>query len=151
MEAYQSALGEVCNIASLAATPSNLKESAMSQPAAHHKINYIEFAATDVARAKQFYSTAFNWTFDDYGPDYASFHAATAGIDGGFYKSPPHETLPKVAPLVVLYSQNLKETEKAIVNAGGRIVVPTFSFPGGHRFHFSDGNGNVLAVWSEQA
>ena len=25
----------------------------------------------------------------------------------------------------------------------------TFEFPGGRRFHFSDGAGNVLAVWSE--
>ncbi len=123
----------------------------MSHPATHHKINYIEFAATDVARAKQFYTTVFAWTFTDYGPDYASFHAATAGIDGGFYKADPHDSLPKVAPLIVLYSGNLKETENAITAAGGKIVQPTFSFPGGHRFHFSDGQGNVLAVWSEQA
>jgi uncharacterized protein len=123
----------------------------MSNPAAHHKINYIEFATTDVSRAKQFYSTVFGWTFVDYGPDYASFHAASAGIDGGFYKVDPHDQLPKVAPLIVFYSQNLKATEKAIVAAGGSIVVPTFAFPGGHRFHFSDGLGNTLAVWSEEA
>ena len=123
----------------------------MSHPAAHHKINYIEFATTDVARAKHFYSSVFGWTFVDYGPDYASFHAASAGIDGGFYKADPHDPLPKVAPLVVLYSGNLKETEKAIVAAGGSIAVPAFSFPGGYRFHFADGFGNVLAVWSEEA
>jgi len=49
----------------------------------------------------------------------------------------------------VLYSTDLKTTEKAIVAAGGKIVVPTFEYPGGRRFHFSDGVGNVLAVWSE--
>ena len=54
------------------------------------------------------------------------------------------------APLVVLYSANLKATEEAIVKAGGTIVVPPFEFPGGKRFHFSDGAGNVLAVWSER-
>jgi predicted enzyme related to lactoylglutathione lyase len=43
----------------------------------------------------------------------------------------------------------LKATEAAIIEAGGRVVVPTFEFPGGRRFHFSDGAGNVLAVWSE--
>ena len=42
----------------------------MSHPALHRKINYIEFAATDIARAKQFYSTVFGWTFKDWGPDY---------------------------------------------------------------------------------
>jgi hypothetical protein len=49
----------------------------------------------------------------------------------------------------VLYSKDLKTTEAAILAAGGAIVVPTFEFPGGRRFHFSDGLGNVLAVWSE--
>ena len=53
------------------------------------------------------------------------------------------------APLIVLYSRNLKATEDAVIAAGGTIVVPTFEFPGGRRFHFSDGAGNVLAVWSE--
>jgi hypothetical protein len=49
----------------------------------------------------------------------------------------------------VLYSADLKATEEAIVAAGGSIIVPTFQFPGGRRFHFADGVGNVLAVWSE--
>jgi predicted enzyme related to lactoylglutathione lyase len=100
----------------------------MSQSENHHKINYIEFAATDVARAKQFYAAVFGWRFEDWGPDYVSFEAA---------------------PLIVLYSTDLKATEAAIVDAGGTVVVPTFEYPGGRRFHFSDGVGNVLAVWSE--
>jgi hypothetical protein len=33
--------------------------------------------------------------------------------------------------------------------AGGQIVRPIFSFPGGRRFHFTDPAGNELAVWSE--
>ena len=40
----------------------------------------------DVAATKQFYGSLFGWTFQDWGPDYASF--ADAGIDGGF--SPAH-------------------------------------------------------------
>jgi uncharacterized protein len=120
----------------------------MSQAGNHHKINYIEFSASDVARAKQFYARAFGWEFVDYGPDYASFAAAGAGIDGGFMKGKPGETNGG-GPLVVLYSADLKATEDAIVAAGGTIVVPTFEFPGGRRFHFADGVGNVLAVWSE--
>jgi hypothetical protein len=51
--------------------------------------------------------------------------------------------------LVVTYSADLKATEAAVIAAGGTIVVPTFEFPGGRRFHFSDGAGNLLAVWSE--
>ena len=118
----------------------------MSNPA-HHKISYIEFTATDVANAKRFYGSVFGWSFIDYGPDYASFNAETADMNGGFAKGEPQAG--KGTPLIVLYSSDLKATEAAIVGAGGRIVVPTFEFPGGRRFHFSDGVGNVLAVWSE--
>jgi len=123
--------------------------SISTYPAHHHKINYIELSSTDMTRAKQFYSTVFGWEFIDYGPDYASFTASSAGIDGGFYRTDPHDPLPRISPLIVLYSANLKATEDAIVAAGGVIEVPVFEFPGGRRFHFSDGCGNVLAVWSE--
>jgi predicted enzyme related to lactoylglutathione lyase len=119
----------------------------MSNPDHHHKITYIEFASTDIERTKKFYAAVFGWSFQDWGPDYVSFNGA--GIDGGFAMCEPHEGPVKFAPLVVLYSADLKATEAAIVAAGGSIVVPTFEFPGGRRFHFSDGAGNVLAVWSE--
>ncbi len=36
-----------------------------------------------------------------------------------------------------------------IENAGGIIINPIFSFPDGHRFHFSDPNGNEFAIWSD--
>ena len=121
----------------------------MSNAGNHHKINYIEFASTSIEQTKSFYSTVFGWSFVDYGPDYVAFSAAQAGVDGGFYRSDPHDPPAKTAPLVVLYSSNLKATEDAIVAAGGVIVVPTFEFPGGRRFHFADGAGNVLGVWSE--
>jgi predicted enzyme related to lactoylglutathione lyase len=119
----------------------------MSNAEKHHKIDYIEFQSTDIERTKQFYAAVFGWSFVDYGPEYVSFQGA--GIDGGFMKSEVHEIPGKFAPLVVLYSADLKATEDSVAAAGGSIVVPTFEFPGGRRFHFSDGAGNVLAVWSE--
>ena len=120
----------------------------MSNSGNHHKITYIEFASTDIEKTKQFYTTVFGWSFQDWGPDYISFGGQ--GVEGGgFYKTEPHDAPPKYAPLVVLYSADLAATEAAIVAAGGSIVVPAFEFPGGRRFHFSDSVGNVLAVWSE--
>jgi predicted enzyme related to lactoylglutathione lyase len=118
----------------------------MSNAALHHKITYIEFTTTDIVRTKQFYSTVFGWKFKDWGPDYIDCPAADSGISIGFAKG---EAQGKAAPLIVLYSADLKATEAAIVAAGGSVVVPTFEFPGGRRFHFSDGAGNVLGVWSE--
>ncbi len=34
--------------------------------------------------------------------------------------------------------------------AGGKIVKPAFSFPGGRRFQFLDPDGYELAVWSDK-
>lgn len=121
----------------------------MGQPAQHHSINYIEFSATDVARAKEFYETVFGWAFQDYGPEYTSFDKASAGIDGGFRLREAAEEPSGCGPLIVLYSSDLQATQAAIEAAGGTIVVPTFEFPGGRRFHFADPAGTVQAVWSE--
>jgi predicted enzyme related to lactoylglutathione lyase len=121
----------------------------MGHPAHHHNINYIEFSATDVGKAREFYGAVFGWKFQDWGPEYISFNHGSAGIDGGFHLANKGDSANGAGPLVVLYSGNLLATQEAIVAAGGSIVVPTFEFPGGRRFHFSDGLGNVLAVWSE--
>jgi predicted enzyme related to lactoylglutathione lyase len=43
----------------------------------------------------------------------------------------------------------LDDTYRKVKEAGGKIVREIFEFPGGKRFHFSDPNGNELAVWSE--
>jgi hypothetical protein len=118
---------------------------AMSHAGNNHKINYLEFTSTDIECSKRFYSAVFGWSFVDYGPDYSSFSSSSAGIDGGFMGGEPKQG----SPLVVLYASDLKAAEEAIVAAGGTITVPVFEFPGGRRFHFSDGAGNVLAVWSE--
>jgi predicted enzyme related to lactoylglutathione lyase len=121
----------------------------MSNSALHNKITYIEFTTTSIELTKKFYSTVFGWKFKDWGPDYIDCNVESAGIGLGFAKGAAQPPQPNSAPLIVLYSAELKATEAAIVAAGGSIVVPTFEFPGGRRFHFSDGAGNVLGVWSE--
>ena len=122
----------------------------MSNAALHHKITYIEFTTTDIEKSQSFYEKAFGWNFQSFGLDYVSFDKSSAGIDGGFRRGEPGQSTPNpAAPLIVLYSQDLKATEQAVLAAGGEIVVATFEFPGGRRFHFSDGAGNTLAVWSE--
>lgn len=94
-------------------------------------------------RLKAFYSAAFSWSFTDYGPTYSAF---SEGLDGGF-KADAADAPAK--PLPVLYSEDLEETLGAVENAGGTIVKPIFSFPGGRRFHFVDPAGNEMAVWGE--
>ncbi len=113
----------------------------------HHKINYVEFPAADLEATKRFFNKVFGWSFEDYGPEYCAF--AGQGTDGGFYKSDKKSARADGSALVVLYSDDLEETEKRVKQAGGRITEEIFSFPGGRRFHFTEPSGNELAVWSE--
>ena len=53
-------------------------------------------------------------------------------------------------PLVILYSGDLERALKKVEKAGGKIVKPIYSFPGGRRFHFGDPAGNELAIWSDK-
>jgi len=114
----------------------------------HEKINYVEFPAKDIKVAKSFFESAFGWSFVDYGDEYTAF--SDAGINGGFFKSDLSTLTSNGSALVVLYSENLEETQLKIEHAGGSIIKPIFSFPGGYRFHFCDPNGNEFAVWSDK-
>ncbi|MEH6471131.1 MAG: VOC family protein [Halopseudomonas sp.] len=114
----------------------------------HEKINYLEFPARDLEATKTFFSTVFDWSFEDYGPDYCAF--ANAGIDGGFFRSELSASTEQGSALVVFYSQALEATQAKVEKAGGQLLKPIFDFPGGRRFHFSDPSGNEYAVWSDQ-
>ena len=115
------------------------------QSAHHHRVDYLEMPATDVARTRDFYAAVFGWKFTDYGPDYTAFEDGR--LTGGFTND--RKPAPGVGPLVVLYSRALEATQAAVTKAGGRVTKEIFSFPGGRRFHFADPSGNELAVWSE--
>jgi predicted enzyme related to lactoylglutathione lyase len=118
----------------------------MSSAEHDRRIDYVEFSVTSVLHAKRFYGGAFGWTFEDYGPDYASF--TDGRLSGGFQTSAKPST---GGPLVVIYAADLEDQERRIKQSGGTIVKPIFSFPGGRRFHFADPSGNELAVWSDGA
>lgn len=107
------------------------------------QIDYVEFAATDLAAFKKFYGEAFGWTFQDWGPDYISFEGA--GIDGGVRGGEPPVN---GSTTVILYADDLKDAEARVVKAGG-VIGARHEFPGGKRFHFTDTCGNALAVWTK--
>lgn len=113
----------------------------------HEKINYVEFPAKDFDATKKFFAAVFGWSFVDYGSEYIAF--SNAGLAGGFFKSDLNASTDNGSALVVFYSQNLEETLAKVEEAGGVIIKPIFSFPGGRRFHFSDPNKNEFAVWSD--
>ena len=113
----------------------------------HEKINYVEFPANDIEATKAFFTTVFDWSFIDYGSEYTAF--SNEGIDGGFFKSDLIVSTENGSALIVFYSKDLEQTQAKIKRAGGSIIKPIFSFPGGRRFHFGDPSGNEYAVWSD--
>lgn len=115
--------------------------------ARHNKINYLEFAACDLEKTKEFFTNVFGWEFTDYGPEYTAYEGR--GFDCGFFKSDLSSSAEKGSALPVFFSENLEETERKIKSAGGTIVKEIFSFPGGRRFQFTEPSGNELGVWSD--
>ena len=109
------------------------------------QIDNIEFNVSDIARTKTFYGAAFDWKFIDYGPTYSEF--SDGRLTGGFTTGEP---VRPGGPLVILYADDLAETQSRIEAAGATISRAVFTFPGGRRFHFLDLDGYELAVWSDQ-
>lgn len=116
----------------------------------HEKINYLELPARDIPATQAFFAQVFGWSFTDYGPEYSAFSVASAGLDGGFFRSEQRSLTSQGAALVVFYSADLESTRDKIEHAGGRIIKPIFAFPGGRRFHFTEPSGNEFAVWSDK-
>ncbi len=117
----------------------------MATPGNDRRIDNIEFAVSDIARSRAFYGKAFGWTFKDYGPTYCEF--SDGRLTGGLATGSPDKP---GGPLVILYADDLEETQRRLEGAGATIVKPIFSFPGGRRFHFLDPDGYELAVWSDK-
>lgn len=115
----------------------------------HEKLNYVEIPATNIPASKAFFTAAFGWKFEDFGPDYTAFYSAESGLDGGFFKSDLSATADNGSALVIFYSGKLEQTQTKVKSAGGKIFRDIFSFPGGRRFHFIDPSGNEFAVWGD--
>jgi len=110
----------------------------------HHKVDFFELPATDIGAAKTFYGAAFGWTFQDWGTEYADVQGA--GQSGGLRRV--DAAPPRGGALIILYSDDLTVSERAVVDAGGKILE-RHDFPGGRRFHFLDPVGNELAIWTK--
>ncbi|WP_028711351.1 VOC family protein [Paracoccus sp. J55] len=105
------------------------------------KIDYLEFSSPDLPATKAFFTRAFGWRFNDYGPDYQEM--ADAGLSGGIAAGP------LAPPLVIFKADDLEAALARVTEAGATITRPIFDFPGGRRFQFREPGGTEMAVWSE--
>ena len=120
----------------------------MTKSAKDRRIDYVEFSVGNIARSRDFYGKAFDWTFKDHGPGYCEF--TDGHMSGGFSLAGGSAPASAGGPLVILFADSLEECQGRVEKAGGKIVKPAYGFPGGRRFHFADPDGYELAVWSDK-
>ncbi len=117
---------------------------------------HFEIPADDVARAKEFYSSVFDWQLQDMpGMDYtvarttevdeATQMPTSAGaINGGLV--PRNEETS--APVLTIDVESVDQALKQVEAAGGRVVRPRTEIPGMGAFaYFTDPEGNTLGLW----
>jgi predicted enzyme related to lactoylglutathione lyase len=90
---------------------------------------------------KSFYADALGFAMTDFGPIYSS--TMTGDVDLGLQADAKEASR---ASLPFIRVESLEATKTEVKRAGGVIVKPIFSFPGGRRFHFRDPAGNELAA-----
>ena len=110
------------------------------------RLNYVELPVSDVAAASAFYESAFGWTMTAFGPTYAA--TLTGDTDVGLQGDKSEATR---APLPVIEVEDLETALASVERAGGTIVRPIFTFPGGRRFQFLDPSGNEIAAVKSDA
>lgn len=116
--------------------------------ARHEKIDYIELSTPDLEATKAFFSAVFGWKFTDYGPDYTD--CPDGGVMIGFFRGNLISCQETGGALATFYSEDLEATMTKVKTAGGKVIKPTFPFPGGRRFQFLEPGGNEFAVWTDK-
>lgn len=94
-----------------------------------------ELMVNDLTKAKQFYGRVFDWRFDDSTfPEYTMIE--TGGIAGGMMTKPPGS--PMAALHTYFQVDDINETLRRVVEAGGSVIVPKTEIPPGWFAMFLD-------------
>ncbi|OLT00055.1 glyoxalase [Pseudonocardia sp. CNS-004] len=116
---------------------------------------HFEIPADDVARAKEFYRSVFDWQVQDMPDmDYTIVRTTevdenqmptTAGaINGGLMRR--NQDTP--APVLTVDVESIDQALKHVQAAGGRVVRERTEIPGmGAYAYFTDPEGNTLGLW----
>jgi predicted enzyme related to lactoylglutathione lyase len=122
------------------------------------KVVHFEIPADDVARAKEFYASIFDWDLTDNdmggGMIYTSVRTVATDenqmpkepgvINGGMMKRSPDTPSPVITVQVHAIDESLKKIEAG----GGTTVQPRTEIPNMGAFaYFKDSEGNTLGLW----
>ena len=116
---------------------------------AANSICHVEWAVTDMDRAKAFYGGLFGWTFTDAGPDYALF-ATPEGPGGGLDRV---DSVDGTISSPQAYVQ-VEDIDAAIAKAkdlGGGLIREKTDIGGGLGSYarINDPDGSPIGLWSQ--
>jgi uncharacterized protein len=130
--------------------PAKGKETAMG------RVVHFEIPANDLDRAERFYTTVFGWKAQTFGnPDYRLLitgEDGAPGIDGALAtRTGPPANGATGAWVCTVEVDDLAETERAVVAAGGTQVRDRAAIPGvGSVSYFTDTEGNLFNALQSQ-
>lgn len=116
----------------------------MPNPVAHFAIN-----ADDTDRARGFYEQVFAWTFEAWGPpDFFQISSGEGGLRGALQKRRDLLAGKSIFGFeCTLAVDDVDATAKAVVDAGGRIVMDKATIHGvGDLIFFEDTEGNLVGA-----
>lgn len=107
-----------------------------------NSICHWELMVNDPARAKQFYRRIFDWKFDEAYPGYTMI--TTGGVAGGMMARPAQS--PMAALNTYFQVDDLADTLRRVVEAGGQVIVPKTEIPPGWFAMFLDLDGIAIGI-----
>jgi predicted enzyme related to lactoylglutathione lyase len=118
------------------------------------KLCHFAINADDVQRARRFYESVFDWTFEPWGPpNFYQVKNAGQGLLGALQER--RELAPGVRMAgyeATLGVKDLKATIAAVEAGGGRILMQPYRIEGvGELIYFEDTEGNFVGAMQYEA
>jgi predicted enzyme related to lactoylglutathione lyase len=123
------------------------------------KVVHFEIPVDDLARAKEFYRSIFDWQLDDMDMGGGNVYTTVTttpideqsripiepgAINGGLMQRSPDTT----APVITIGVAAIDDALKKIEADGGSVVQPRTEIPDMGAFaYFKDSEGNVVGLW----
>jgi predicted enzyme related to lactoylglutathione lyase len=121
------------------------------------RLVHFEIQADDVERAKSFYESVFDWTFEDYSQVTGSTYWGVVtgpddepGINGGLLQRPAPAPGPEQGTngyVCTMQVDDYDATEKRILTSGGQVALPKMALTGmAWQGYYVDPEGNTFGI-----
>jgi len=122
------------------------------------KVVHFEITIDDQERAKEFYSSVFDWDLmdNDMGNGVSYTTATTVPIDDKMMPKEPGainggftgKSKETPSPVITIGVDSIDDTLKKVEAGGGKIVTPRTPIPDMGAFaYFTDSEGNTMGLW----